>query len=208
MLEKNRLSVARVITWMRVDDDCSGVYPLASAWQRAGHFGYNQKNTLLDVLNRGWRVWGENPRRGKPLTLWGWNDWLLACKLCLEQKDNSIESQRIYQTIDITKLSRQKQKNWEDKYRIPLILLEIVSEKKKKKKRDWKCSRHIEILTVATTSSGCRLGGSTLCTSKQDHRDAQRCWYVVWRLKSLLMHFSMVAVSMIGFKINWYCAWH
>jgi len=23
----------------------------------------------LDVLNRGWRVWGENPSRGKPLTL-------------------------------------------------------------------------------------------------------------------------------------------
>jgi len=31
MLEKNRLSVVRVITWMWVDDDCSGVYPLAIA---------------------------------------------------------------------------------------------------------------------------------------------------------------------------------
>jgi len=34
----------------------------------AGHFGYD-RNTLLDVLNRGWRVWGENPSRGKPLML-------------------------------------------------------------------------------------------------------------------------------------------
>jgi len=59
MLEKNRLSVVRVITWMWVDDDCSGVYPLWLALDKELVISDTIETHYLDVLNRGWRVWGE-----------------------------------------------------------------------------------------------------------------------------------------------------